>query len=327
MSGEIFIPYEEILFFEVSDNKVYAHTQSNCYICPMRMAELANMLPRSFCRTSKSGMINVMKIRSIVRSPTGVGEVSFNGCGKRAFISRNYYKFVREIIEEIMGRVVKQKSGTSIFWGLFLIGAAVFLVLGDLGVEPEYKLAPWRIVLGFLCFVALVKQIINLRLAETVFPLAFLFMIFEPMIAHLIGNESSDLISNWTVLLAALLMTIGLKSILPKKLGGRTQPVTLLRSTVYLDGSELENAVISDNTGSTNVYISNTDAYTGDGMIRITDNIGSIRLHLPGTWNVILEHDDNIGRVSISEQERESFEQSIKVKVCDNVGSVRILFD
>lgn len=101
MSGEIFIPYAEILFFEVSDNKVYAHTQSNCYICPMRMAELANMLPRSFCRTSKSAMINVMKIRSIVRSPTGVGEVSFSGCGKKAFISRNYYKVVREIIEEM----------------------------------------------------------------------------------------------------------------------------------------------------------------------------------------------------------------------------------
>ena len=101
MSGEIFIPYSEIFFFEVSDNKVYAHTQSNCYVCPMRMAELADMLPQSFCRTSKSTMINVMKIRSIARVPTGVGEVSFNGSGKKAFISRNYYKVVREIIEEM----------------------------------------------------------------------------------------------------------------------------------------------------------------------------------------------------------------------------------
>ena len=100
-SGEIFLPYAEILFFEVSDNKVYAHTQANCYVCPMRIAELADILPRSFCRTSKSALINVMRIRSIVRSPTGVGEVSFNGSGKKAFISRNYYKVVREIIEEM----------------------------------------------------------------------------------------------------------------------------------------------------------------------------------------------------------------------------------
>jgi len=99
-SGEIFIPYSEIIFFEVSDNKVYAHTKTACYICPMSIAALAAFLPRSFCRASKSTIINVMKIRSISRSPTGVGEVAFNGTEKKAFISRNYYKVVREIIEE-----------------------------------------------------------------------------------------------------------------------------------------------------------------------------------------------------------------------------------
>ena len=82
------------------DNKVYAHTKTACYICPMSIAALAAFLPRSFCRASKSTIINVMKIRSISRSPTGVGEVAFNGTEKKAFISRNYYKVVREIIEE-----------------------------------------------------------------------------------------------------------------------------------------------------------------------------------------------------------------------------------
>ncbi len=99
-SGEIFIPYAEIFFFEVSDGKVYAHTKTNCYICPMGIASLAAFLPRFFCRASKSAILNVMKIRAIRRSPTGVGEVSFNGTEKNAFISRNYYKMVREIIEE-----------------------------------------------------------------------------------------------------------------------------------------------------------------------------------------------------------------------------------
>ena len=100
VSGEIFVPYSEIFFFEVSGDKVYAHTKLNCYVCPMRLTELTEILPRYFCRASKSSMINVMKIRSIVRSPTGVGEVSFNGTEKKAFISRMYYKVVREIIEE-----------------------------------------------------------------------------------------------------------------------------------------------------------------------------------------------------------------------------------
>ena len=222
-----------------------------------------------------------------------------------------------------------QKSGKSIFWGLLLIGAAVLLILGDLGLELEYKLETWRIVLGFLCLVLFVKRIVRLRFAETVFPLAFLFILLEPMIAHLIGSESSNLISNWTVLLAALLMTIGLKSILPKKYssGSPSGKFRQLQLAMYLDGSELENARISDHTGATDVYISNADAYTGGGRIHITNNVGFLRLHLPGTWNVLLEHGDNIGRVRISEQNRERFEQSIQVEVDDNVGTVKILFD
>lgn len=100
-AGEIFVPYSEIYFFEVSGEKVYAHTSSNCYGCAMNLTELAEILPRSFCRATKSSLINTMKIRSITRSPTGVGEATFNGTEKAAFISRMYYKTVRNVIEEM----------------------------------------------------------------------------------------------------------------------------------------------------------------------------------------------------------------------------------
>lgn len=222
---------------------------------------------------------------------------------------------------------VKLKTKKNILVGLLLIGAAVLLILGDLGLQFKYHLETWRIVLGLLCLAIFVERLLKLRLPETVFPLAFLFMIFEPLIAQLVGSESSNLISNWTVLLAALLLTIGLEVILPEKFCGGQRSVGFERSALYLEASELADATISDHAGSTNVYVSNTDAYPGDGTIRITDNVGSIKLHLPGTWNVILEHSDNLGRVSMSEQEGEVFDQSITVKVYDNVGSVKILFD
>ena len=100
-TGEVFVPYSEIFFFEVQEDKTYAHTRSDCFVCPMRLSELSDILPRTFCRATKSSLINAMKIRSISRSPTGVGEAAFNGTEKRAFISRMYYKDVREIIEEM----------------------------------------------------------------------------------------------------------------------------------------------------------------------------------------------------------------------------------
>ena len=226
-----------------------------------------------------------------------------------------------------MARVKKWKTRNSIFWGIVFIGAAAFLILGALGIDLGYGVTAWRIVLGVLCLAWLVDRIVELQFSHTVFPIAFLFLIFEPTIAHLVGSESSDLISNWIVLLAALLLTIGLKILLPKRIGGRTYSVERTGSALYLDGSELESATISDHVGSTNVYISNTDAYIGGGTINITDNVGSIKLHIPSTWNVILQHSDNLGRVSITEQKDGVYEHSINVNVYENVGSVNVVFD
>ena len=99
--GEIFLSYGEILYFEGSDDYVCVHTAQDCFRSAMRLNELAGILPRAFVRSSKSGIVNTAKIRSITRGPTGVGEASFAGCGKKAYISRMYYSAVRETIEEM----------------------------------------------------------------------------------------------------------------------------------------------------------------------------------------------------------------------------------
>lgn len=100
-SGEVFVRYSELYYFEVSDDKTYAHTAKDIFACQMHLFELAELLPRYFCRASKSILVNTEKIRSITRSPTGVGEATFNGTEKMIYISRMYYKTVREMIEEM----------------------------------------------------------------------------------------------------------------------------------------------------------------------------------------------------------------------------------
>ena len=97
---ECYIPYREVLFFETDDGRVTAHTARERYLCPMRISELADLLPRTFARAAKGCLINTAHIRSISRSPTGVSTATFAGSDKTVFISRMYYKIVREIIEE-----------------------------------------------------------------------------------------------------------------------------------------------------------------------------------------------------------------------------------
>ena len=97
---EYFIPYEQILFFECGGGRVYAHTAGAFYSCPQSLSELCGILPASFTRASKSCLINAAAVYSITRSPTGVGEVGFVSGGKKAYVSRMYYKSVKETIEE-----------------------------------------------------------------------------------------------------------------------------------------------------------------------------------------------------------------------------------
>ena len=97
---EIYVPYDELLFFETVDKRVWAHTAKGCFTCLMHLNELERMLPCTFARASKSCVINTSLIRSISRYPTGIAKATFRGSEKTVYISRMFYKDVREIIEE-----------------------------------------------------------------------------------------------------------------------------------------------------------------------------------------------------------------------------------
>ena len=98
---ECFLPYEDLLFFESSEKNVYAHTADDCFECPLRLAELESVLPRYFVRAGKSCLVNALLVRSLSRSPTGVAKASFIKGNKIAYVSRMYYKSVRDRIEDL----------------------------------------------------------------------------------------------------------------------------------------------------------------------------------------------------------------------------------
>ena len=97
---ERYISCDAILYFETGDNRVWAHTADDIYCVSMRLTELMNMLPRIFARASKSCLVNTTHICSIRRFPTGIAVAEFTGAGKTVYISRMYYKNVRDTIEE-----------------------------------------------------------------------------------------------------------------------------------------------------------------------------------------------------------------------------------
>lgn len=97
---EYYLSLDKILFFETSDNQLFAHTKKEMYQTKYRLYELETLLPDNFLRVSKSTILNVNHIFSITRNLTASSEVQFEGTHKMVYVSRNYYKQLKVKLEE-----------------------------------------------------------------------------------------------------------------------------------------------------------------------------------------------------------------------------------
>lgn len=91
---------DQILFFETSDDAVYGHTATDAFRVKQRLYELERILPRSFMRISKSTLLNLRYVYSIQRNITASSAVSFQNSHKLVYVSRLYYKGLRERLNE-----------------------------------------------------------------------------------------------------------------------------------------------------------------------------------------------------------------------------------
>ena len=98
---EYFVPKKDVLFFETTLGKVYAHTRDRMYLCQYKLFELEQMLGVSFLRISKSTVVNIMEISSLHKDITGSGEIRFRKSDKTTYFSRGYAKILKDRIEEM----------------------------------------------------------------------------------------------------------------------------------------------------------------------------------------------------------------------------------
>ena len=97
---EYYLSLDSVLFFETSGTSINAHTKDNFYQVKNKLYELENILPSCFVRVSKSTIINVSHIYSIEKNITSSSIVQFNGTHKQVYVSRNYYKVLKQRIDQ-----------------------------------------------------------------------------------------------------------------------------------------------------------------------------------------------------------------------------------
>ena len=97
---EYYLNVNDIIFFETEGNAVMAHTRDDVYETRRKLYELEELLGGRFQRISKSAIVNVDKVYSIKRNVTSSSAIEFQGTHKQIYVSRAYYKVLREKLEE-----------------------------------------------------------------------------------------------------------------------------------------------------------------------------------------------------------------------------------
>ena len=172
----------------------------------------------------------------------------------------------------------------NLFWGLFFILAAVFILFGKLGYLANVSV--FSLILAIFFVALLLKSIPKVEFGGIFFSLAFLSIIFsEPL--------NLDAITPWPVLGAALLCTIGFSMIFKKKHknvyfhqdgsfeksavfnepdGNQFKFETSFGSSIkYVNSSDFQMAALDCSFGSMKVYFDNAVIRNGNATINLED--------------------------------------------------------
>ncbi|KZL35950.1 LytTR family DNA-binding domain-containing protein [Secundilactobacillus collinoides] len=96
---EYYLDVNDILFFETEDRQINAHTVDDIFEIHHRLYELEDLLPANFMRISKSAILNTTKIFALTHSISN-SLVAFQHSRKQVYVSRKYYKLLKERLEE-----------------------------------------------------------------------------------------------------------------------------------------------------------------------------------------------------------------------------------
>ncbi len=97
---QYYLSLENILFFETDGGIIQAHTTDDMFQTKLKLYELEEILPGYFMRISKSSILNTNMVYAINRNLTSSSVVEFQNSHKQIYVSRNYYKPLKNKLEE-----------------------------------------------------------------------------------------------------------------------------------------------------------------------------------------------------------------------------------
>lgn len=202
-------------------------------------------------------------------------------------------------------------KSSKIFWGIFFILAAVYVVVSKFGILPDVGV--FSILVTVFLIWLLLEGIRHVNFYEILFSIAGFCIVYDEQL----GITE---LTPWTVLGAALLGSIGLSLIF----GGFKRKKTAYQfesagyagcgseqctgeqlrcennfgsAIRYINSDNFKSAKIENNFGSLSVYFDNAVVQSGTAVVNVESNFGEVHLYLPKEWRVQNNLDRSFGTI------------------------------
>lgn len=227
----------------------------------------------------------------------------------------------------------------NLFWGLFLIAAAVLILVAKLGAFPEMSIMKifWTLVFS----VALINSLANLAFPGVFFSLAFLGIIYDTELGI-------TAITPWTILFVALLLSIGMSLIYTpkkkKKVNSREIESgdfvvfdeedgnqfdfssSFVGSIKYVNSDNFESANIDAKFAGMKVYFDNAIIQNGHATVNLNVSFAGVELYIPKNWRVDNQMSASFGGVEEKNRNNGADGPILTLRGNVSLGGVTILY-
>lgn len=224
---------------------------------------------------------------------------------------------------------------SKMFWGVLFIALAVLLIVTQLGLV-NIHMSIWTLLLTVFFGVSALSSLLHKRATGFLFSIAFLIIIYdEPL-----GLEA---ITPWTVLIAALLASIGCHILFPasKKHTHYAQDIQDKKTVKdghvdikesfgscirYIDSQNMEDITITNRAGMMKIYFDQADIKGQDINCYLYMSCAMLELYIPKTWKVKNCTDSVLSYIDMEMFDHNIVEHTMILKGKINLSEVKIIY-
>lgn len=229
-----------------------------------------------------------------------------------------------------------------IFWGIFFILAAIYVIISKLGILPD--IGVFSIVLTVFMVWMFIEGVHHVNFFGILFSIAFICIIYDEQL-HITE------LTPWTVLGAALLGSIGLSILFRDKRKSWKKDIDWVgKSGIsgssneqcsgehvscennfgsairYINSDNFCNAHVENNFGTMTVYFDNAIIQGTAAYVEIENNFGETNLYIPKEWKMENCLDRAFGWVSEKGKSLGTSNAVLYLRGSANFGAINIYY-